>query len=608
MSLRWRIRHKLSLGLGLNVVVMLLLLGGTLYGFWSYYCTTSILRFKMSELRVAEEFKQAVAQLVAKDNLKRLKKFPREIRGEQHGTGRIKAKLADYVRLLTENQAYSRDRPGEEDGANYPEHFLWALKQATETLPQRIEAFEKAWDKACGPAIRTPSDEEAQDVDDEMSTFKGWEKNQIAYLLELAGSVAPDAYHNATLGMLAGELEGSVSRTAYHLTFETNELYTQIYHEMDNIFGEARRNYQVPFWIIFCSSLFGLILMGGLMRSFYAWVLNPIRDLENGVNRVANGDFDHRIDVHSGDEMEDLAQAFNEMIQRLQDLYSDLARQVNERSRQLVRSERLASVGFLAAGVAHEINNPLASIAFCSEALEARLGEMLRLTNGRSSEERDIFSKYLKMIQEEAFRCKSITERLLAFSRTGDRKREPTDLGALIQSVLDITQHLQNCRGKEIAFEKVIDRAGTGRIVAPVNSEEIKSVVLNLVVNALDSMEEGGRLTIQLVQKDGMAEMRFLDTGCGMTQEVLENIFEPFFTRSRTGKGTGLGLTISHRIINQHDGEIEASSPGPNEGSTFVVRLPLQVEETTAPAPDGSRGHERSGRAAMARPARGKAA
>jgi len=104
--------------------------------------------------------------------------------------------------------------------------------------------------------------------------------------------------------------------------------------------------------------------------------------------------------------------------------------------------------------------------------------------------------------------------------------------------------------------------------------------VLNLIVNALESMDEGGVLTITLGQRDRMAELVFADTGCGMTPEILENIFEPFFTRSRTGKGTGLGLSISHRVITQHGGEIEATSPGPSQGSTFMVRLPLNPADT----------------------------
>ncbi len=182
------------------------------------------------------------------------------------------------------------------------------------------------------------------------------------------------------------------------------------------------------------------------------------------------------------------------------------------------------------------------------------------------------------MIQEEAFRCKTITERLLEFSRTGEKKREPTDLRDLVQAVLDVTQHLPNHKGKHITFEIPPERMG-GRISAWVNGEEIKSVILNLVVNALESMEEDGRLTIRLAQRDGLAELRFIDTGCGMNEEVLENIFEPFFTRSRSGKGTGLGLTISHLIISQHGGEIEAASPGPGQGSTFIVRLPTQPTE-----------------------------
>src|SRR2546421_2169033 len=152
--------------------------------------------------------------------------------------------------------------------------------------------------------------------------------------------------------------------------------------------------------------------------------------------------------------MEDLAEAFNIMTERLSEAYHDLEGQVNARSRQLVRSERLASVGFLAAGVAHEINNPLASIAFCSEALEVRLAELLRQLRaaGWVTADQDVFTKYLKMIQEEAFRCKNITQRLLEFSRGGERSREPADLVEIIHSVVEVVQHLPSSKGKNIVF------------------------------------------------------------------------------------------------------------------------------------------------------------
>jgi signal transduction histidine kinase len=349
-----------------------------------------------------------------------------------------------------------------------------------------------------------------------------------------------------------------------------SDLRNEINKEMIESIDESHRPYHLSMWIVLTTSGVGGLLMIALLHFFYGWIFNPIRDLEQGVNRVARGDFEHRIELHSGDEMEELAAAFNDMTNRLDEMYRDLAHQVNERSRQLVRSERLASVGFLAAGVAHEINNPLASIAFCSEALESRLTAIL----AKGPKDSDIITKYLRMIQEEAFRCKAITQRLLEFSRGGERRREPTDLGELIQAVLDMVQHLQNGKGKQIVFEPA------GRLVAFVNAQEIKSVVLNLVINALDSMEEGGTLDITLRQHAHMAEMVFADTGCGMSPDILENIFEPFFTRSRTGKGTGLGLSISHRAISQHGGEIEATSPGLNRGSTFTVRLPLQPAES----------------------------
>jgi signal transduction histidine kinase len=341
-----------------------------------------------------------------------------------------------------------------------------------------------------------------------------------------------------------------------------------IYTDVVRLIGKSQEDYRTSLVMVVCTSVLGVLFLLVLARLAYRWIVDPIRELHEKVTRLAQGNFDSRIEVQSNDELQDLAEAFNDMTERLQAIYRDLARQVNERSRQLVRSERLAGVGFLAAGVAHEINNPLASIAFCSEALERRLTDLLAAQRGHPDV--DTVDSYLRMIQQEAFRCKEITQKLLEFSRVGERQRQMTDLAQLIQSVISMVHHLQSSKGKELVFEP----RDTPRV--PVNAPEIKSVVLNLIVNALDSMDAGGVLTINLETIDGLAEMTFTDTGCGMTAEVLENIFEPFFTRSRTGKGTGLGLSISHRVITQHGGEIEASSPGPGKGSTFAVRLPLE--------------------------------
>ncbi len=559
MALQWRIRHKLMLGLTLVVGIMALLLGGTLRGLWSYYQTMNTVRGLGNELRAAEG---------------------------------VKAAVEDLKRAIDAKYVYDQEIPINPK----PEPVVQPVGAATRkiTILKTTDAF-----KALAAALQEYQIHRDETRDHDHSP--GYWKTVVDQTTEIESEIAE-------LEQAVVELDGStdiqvnkpdqwqsdpkwrnVQARLNDIDVFTADLLRIIYDELKQNIDSSRSHYQGALWMVVPASVVGFLLVCGLMASFYSWVLNPIRDLEEGVKRVAAGDLDHRIELHSGDEMEELGAAFNVMMQKLQDLYSDLARQVNERSRQLVRSERLASVGFLAAGVAHEINNPLASIAFCSEALEARLQSLTRLLqNAVHPSEIEVYTKYLRMIQEEAFRCKNITERLLAFSRTGEVKREPADLGQLIQSVIDIAQHLPNSKGKDITFVTNAERVPGGRITAPVNAEEIKSVVLNLVVNALDSLEEGGKLAIRLGQRDGLAEMQFTDSGCGMTQEVLENIFEPFFTRSRTGKGTGLGLTISHRIINQHGGELDASSAGPNQGSTFTVRLPVQIKEAE-PAPETSK-------------------
>ncbi len=543
MARRWRIRYKLLLGFGLVMGLMALLLLGTLRGLWSYYLTINAIRSKMNELKEAEEFKVAVADVA------RLAEDPHNLLPHQPGPANLGLKSGHLSGLPQKK----------------PENLNQAIHEAT----NKLDDYERQLEDTLSHGRDPQNGEMARDLIASLrQDFRDLEKA----VADGPPGMDPQA---SSIRILVQERQ-RLQPYLVKIELDTNDLWSILYEQVNKHIEESRSHYQSAFWIIFPTSSVGLLLLCGLLRSFYGWIFYPIRDLSAGVARVAEGDFSRRIEVHSGDEMEELAAAFNDMTRRLHELLTDLARQVNERSRQLVRSERLASVGFLAAGVAHEINNPLASIAFCSEALESRLSDLLRQlrTAGRGTEDADVFAKYLKMIQEEAFRCKNITERLLAFSRSGEPRREMTDLRGLVQSVLDVTQHLQNHRGKRITFE-VADRASGGAIQAWVNAEEIKSVVLNLVVNALESMGEGGHLVIRLAQQGDRAELRFTDNGCGMTQDVLENIFEPFFTRSRTGKGTGLGLTISHRIITQHGGEIEAASSGSGQGSTFTVRLPL---------------------------------
>jgi two-component system NtrC family sensor kinase len=522
---RWRIRHKLLLGLATATAILFLILAGTLNGLWSYYVTMKVIEAKLKEMDKAEVLKTTINDLTLKggpflETVYNLR--DRDI---------IKAEkaLSDFeVEFQT---TLSRELTSD-DGVQ----IAGLIVEIREKLAK----------------LRTSCN-----VPERVLIGEGQRDPDIAYQKD-----------RENIQVQLKELE----RASADLRSGIREmLKVRIEH--------SRRHYQITLAVLISISVLSLLLIGSAWHFFYGWICTPVRDLQEGVTRVAQGNFEHRIEVHSGDEMEELAAAYNDMTRRLFDLYRDMARQINERSRQLVRSERLASVGFLAAGVAHEINNPLASIAFCSEALEARLEELReQLTQaGRGLRDADVFSKYLKMIQEEAFRCKNITERLLEVSRNGENKRDRIDMAELVQSVLEVTQHHPTSKGKEIVFTPA------GSVFAWVCAEEIKSVVLNLVFNALESMEEGGKLMIDLRSKDDMAELMFTDTGCGMTQEVLDNIFEPFFTRSRSGKGTGLGLTITHRIISQHGGEIEAGSPGANEGSTFRVRLPLQppVEATT---------------------------
>ena len=334
---------------------------------------------------------------------------------------------------------------------------------------------------------------------------------------------------------------------------------------MEAFRDEVRGQYRALIGLTWAATILTALMLAVLVRLGYVWMFKPLRILIAGSRRVAGGDFDHRIHLDSRDEMAELATAMNEMTWRFQEIRDDLDRQVKQRTKEVVRSEQLASVGFLAAGVAHEINNPLASIAWCAESLESRLHDILNDSDSDPDDEEEInvLRIYLRRIQDEAFRCKGITEKLLDFSRMGDIEKQDTDLGELVEGVIDMVKHLGKYRRKTLEFEcdSQCCRAGERPGDQAGRAEP-------------DHQRPGqpgrdGTVWVKLRCRGRRAELIVTDNGCGMTEEVLEHLFEPFFTRRRDGQGTGLGLSITYRIVADHGGEIEAPSDGPGRGSTF---------------------------------------
>ena len=355
------------------------------------------------------------------------------------------------------------------------------------------------------------------------------------------------------------------------------ELPGFLHERMYQFAGDVRTKYRTWILMAWITSISALLLLLLFVRLFYLWVFLPMQVLVEGSRLVAAGNFRHRIQLNTQDEISELARAMNAMTDRFQHIRDDLDRQVQLRTKQVVRGEQLASVGFLAAGVAHEINNPLASIALCAESLEMRLHDIIQrddaVPDSQHNEEISVTRNYLRMIQDEAFRCKQITERLLDFSRKGETRRQQTDLVALVRGVIDMVGHVGEYKDKHAHF------TADGPVAASINGQEIKQVVLNILTNGLDSLDPDGTVHVEVRQQSNQAEIIFTDNGCGMTDEVLQHLFDPFFTRRRDGKGTGLGLSISYRIINEHGGNIDASSEGPGCGSQFRIWLPLSVEE-----------------------------
>jgi two-component system, NtrC family, sensor kinase len=333
----------------------------------------------------------------------------------------------------------------------------------------------------------------------------------------------------------------------------------------------------------------------------YRSVMRPLRQLGAGVRRVAAGQFRGGVEPHiggsGGDEFAALAGDFNRMAAELDGLYRDLEQKVAAKSRELIRSERLASVGYLAAGVAHEINNPLGIISGYAEYSLSELRERAKRAGAAAAsrpggsngapmadgEPCDEVEKSLRVICDEAFRCKEITGKLLSLARPGEENRAPVSLAEVARQVASIVGGLQQFRDRRVTVAPAGEDAFTVRAV----EAEMKQVLLNLTLNALEAVPPGtGEVRVELRRDHsngngaGWVELAVADNGRGMSPQTLERVFEPFFTEKRGAReagathGTGLGLSITHAIVQSHGGRVEAFSEGIGMGSRFVLRLP----------------------------------
>ena len=362
------------------------------------------------------------------------------------------------------------------------------------------------------------------------------------------------------------------------------ERYAEATHQAFTAYSDQLRA-QARFWRnMACGCAVATV---GLVVTFFclfnSYIAKPFRTLIDGSRLVARGEFDHRIDLGTEDELNELAQAMNRMTDRFQDTLGELNatcagldREVKERTREVIQNEQLASVGFLAAGVAHEINNPLATIAMSSEVLQSRLSDLAMLPPEQRVFDGELqveLPRNLRRIEDEAYRCKGITEKLLDFSRLSEVRRAPTDIVDVVSEVVDMVGQLGEFRCKKLTTHC------NGAVIVEVNPQEIRQVILNLVTNALESVDADGAVDIYVSMQSGEASVIVEDDGCGMDAETQQHLFEPFFTRRRDGSGTGLGLSISYRIVSKHGGTLNANSEGPGCGARMVLTLPCALSK-----------------------------
>jgi signal transduction histidine kinase len=549
MVSRWTIRKKLQMAMGVLGLVIAVLGYSGFRGVYAYKELVATLSSRASEIPLTSELTRAI----------------------------------DDLRI-------------EEGGGVSPSVLTFSLAPEDEVLPVTRKPFLERVQFAREVLARYKSRLESTHSE---ALFLADRSEELQYAEKIGHLINEIAWRNVQKESMTNRISRlQQEQDLEQLTELAHQLPSLLTSRMVSFRDEVRVRYRA--WIImtWSSALLAVGLLVGLIAYARSAVIRPFKNLLYGARQVASGDFGYRIHTSSLDEIAELARAINLGAQSFLAIQKDLNEQVRERSEEVIRNEQLASVGFLAAGVAHEINNPLAAIAWSAEALEARLHRILHpqvvsetqtaggevsiglgvsatQSNAMTGTDLDTLRSYLRRIQDEAFRCKGITERLLDFSRLGNvQRKQEIDMNEIVEDVVDMVRHLGPYRSQKIESFPATEPA-----IAWASPQEMKQVVLNLLTNALESLDAESKLGIVRVVVQNIPErdevrVEITDNGCGMSDEVLKHLFEPFFTRRRDGRGTGLGLPITNRIITDHGGRITPRSDGPSMGSSFEIVLP----------------------------------
>jgi two-component system NtrC family sensor kinase len=310
-------------------------------------------------------------------------------------------------------------------------------------------------------------------------------------------------------------------------------------------------------------------------------VLRPVRRLTHAASEVAGGDLSTRVPVTSSDEIGELSARWNTMVgeldraqSELEDWGHKLEKRVDEKTEELERAhqrmllvEKMASLGKLAAVVAHEINNPLTGISTYARLL----GKKLSAQKPRQPETNGETQKVLKLIDEEAARCGNIVRNLLLFSRTPGARFSEEELGPLLERCVMLVKHRAELEEIELRMN-VADNVPRVQC----DASQIQQMILALVMNALEATPSGGFVALSTYrgEDDTSAVIKVEDSGRGIPPDNLDKIFEPFFSTKEEVTQVGLGLSVVYGIVNRHHGSIDVKST-PGSGTTFTVELPI---------------------------------